>query len=169
MLPRRCPTVAAILFAVHPIHTEAVTGIVGRADVLACIFYLLSFIMFSKHVKIREQIVFSNLNSKSNLKSYTKNLNNSSSAVAMRFLLFRRNDFTPYKYISEDSLDFYKVYIYLMFSVCFATCATLCKETGLTVLGLCLVYDVLTYMRSKHKCHNCVSILKHTLIYLCQI
>jgi protein O-mannosyl-transferase len=57
---------AGVLFAVHPIHTEAVstrsekilfatvhtlrlfqvTGIVGRADVLACIFFLLSVLIY---------------------------------------------------------------------------------------------------------------------------
>ena len=31
--------IAAALFAVHPIHTEAVTGIVGRAELLAALFY----------------------------------------------------------------------------------------------------------------------------------
>nr|CAI5822627.1 unnamed protein product [Callosobruchus analis] len=37
---------AGLLFAVHPIHTEAVTGIVGRADVLACVFFLISFLAY---------------------------------------------------------------------------------------------------------------------------
>ncbi|XP_066592261.1 protein O-mannosyl-transferase TMTC1-like isoform X1 [Prorops nasuta] len=35
-----------VLFAAHPVHTEAVAGIVGRADVLACIFFLLSFLAY---------------------------------------------------------------------------------------------------------------------------
>lgn len=39
-------TLAGLLFAAHPIHTEAVTGIVGRADVLACVFFLLSFLSY---------------------------------------------------------------------------------------------------------------------------
>ena len=34
------PFVSALLFAVHPIHTEAVTGVVGRAEILAAIFFL---------------------------------------------------------------------------------------------------------------------------------
>jgi tetratricopeptide (TPR) repeat protein len=34
---------AAAIFAVHPVHTEAVTGIVGRAEVLATVFFLLAF------------------------------------------------------------------------------------------------------------------------------
>ncbi|CAH1129689.1 unnamed protein product [Ceutorhynchus assimilis] len=37
---------AGLMFSVHPIHTEAVTGIVGRADVLACVFFLLSLLAY---------------------------------------------------------------------------------------------------------------------------
>ncbi|XP_013381670.1 transmembrane and TPR repeat-containing protein 1-like [Lingula anatina] len=37
---------AGLLFAVHPVHTEAVAGIVGQADVLACIFFQLSFLCY---------------------------------------------------------------------------------------------------------------------------
>jgi tetratricopeptide (TPR) repeat protein len=35
--------VGAAIFAVHPIHTEAVTGIVGRAEILATLFFVLAF------------------------------------------------------------------------------------------------------------------------------
>jgi protein O-mannosyl-transferase len=35
--------VACSIFAVHPIHTEAVTGIVGRAELLATLFFMLAF------------------------------------------------------------------------------------------------------------------------------
>ncbi len=35
--------VAAALFAVHPLHTEAVTGIVGRAELFAALFFLLAW------------------------------------------------------------------------------------------------------------------------------
>jgi len=35
---------SASLFAIHPIHTEAVSGIVGRADILTTLFFLVSFI-----------------------------------------------------------------------------------------------------------------------------
>lgn len=47
--------VAGALFASHPIHTEAVAGIVGRADIAACIFYLLAFLTYCKHVSWRER------------------------------------------------------------------------------------------------------------------
>ncbi|XP_078021416.1 protein O-mannosyl-transferase TMTC1 isoform X2 [Epinephelus lanceolatus] len=42
----RLAFVTALLFAVHPVHTEAVSGIVGRADVLACLLFLLTFLSY---------------------------------------------------------------------------------------------------------------------------
>ena len=41
-------TVAALLFAVHPVHVEAVAGIVGRAELLAATFYLGALLVFSR-------------------------------------------------------------------------------------------------------------------------
>jgi len=41
-LPPAVPLSAALLFAAHPVHTEAVTGVVGRAEVLCTLFALLS-------------------------------------------------------------------------------------------------------------------------------
>ncbi len=38
--------VAGLLFAIHPIHTEAVAGIVGRAEILASLFILTSMISY---------------------------------------------------------------------------------------------------------------------------
>ena len=40
------PFIAAMLFAVHPIHTEAVTWIAGLPDVAFSFFYLLSFYLY---------------------------------------------------------------------------------------------------------------------------
>ncbi len=40
----RAALVAAALFAVHPVHTEAVTNIVGRAELLAALFGLLALL-----------------------------------------------------------------------------------------------------------------------------
>ena len=39
---------AALLFAVHPVHTEAVTGVVGRAELLCSIFFLMALLQYSK-------------------------------------------------------------------------------------------------------------------------
>jgi tetratricopeptide (TPR) repeat protein len=40
--------IAAALFAVHPFHTEALTGIVGRAEILAALFALLSLLALAR-------------------------------------------------------------------------------------------------------------------------
>ena len=46
--------IAGLIFASHPIHTEAVTGVVGRADVGACLFFVLSLLTYIKYVQIRD-------------------------------------------------------------------------------------------------------------------
>ncbi|MBC8176317.1 MAG: tetratricopeptide repeat protein [Deltaproteobacteria bacterium] len=40
---------AGILFAIHPIHTDAVTYISGRRDVLSSLFYLMGFWLFLRY------------------------------------------------------------------------------------------------------------------------
>ncbi|RUS78414.1 hypothetical protein EGW08_013828 [Elysia chlorotica] len=47
------PATAGLLFAAHPIHTEAVAGVVGRADVLACLFFLLTLLSYMHYVSAR--------------------------------------------------------------------------------------------------------------------
>ncbi|CAG7718642.1 unnamed protein product [Allacma fusca] len=42
---------AGLHFATHPIHTEAVTGVVGRADLLAALFVLISFLCYDRYQK----------------------------------------------------------------------------------------------------------------------
>ena len=46
---------SALLFASHPIHTEAVAGVVGRADLLAAVFFLLSLFAYHKYVTMRDK------------------------------------------------------------------------------------------------------------------
>ena len=35
-----------LLFSIHPIHTEAVTGVVGRAELLSSIFFILTILAY---------------------------------------------------------------------------------------------------------------------------
>ncbi|XP_077356844.1 protein O-mannosyl-transferase TMTC2-like isoform X2 [Festucalex cinctus] len=44
---------AGLLFASHPVHTEAVAGVVGRADVGAALFFLLSLLCYARHCRLR--------------------------------------------------------------------------------------------------------------------
>ena len=43
------PTVAALLFAVHPIHTESVTWIAGRTDVICGLFIFAALLMWARY------------------------------------------------------------------------------------------------------------------------
>ncbi|XP_076362938.1 protein O-mannosyl-transferase Tmtc3-like isoform X2 [Tachypleus tridentatus] len=83
--------VAAMFFAIHPIHTEAVTGVVGRAETLSSVFFLLAFIAYTKCMSGK-----------------------------------RKNTEWPL----------------LLECVFFMTVATLCKEQGITVVGLCCTFEV---------------------------
>ncbi len=49
---------SSLLFAVHPIHTEAVSFISGRVDVLPCAFFLFSLILFLKYVFNKRLILY---------------------------------------------------------------------------------------------------------------
>jgi len=42
----RLVVISGLLFAIHPIHTEAVAGIVGRAEILAALFILTSMVCY---------------------------------------------------------------------------------------------------------------------------
>jgi hypothetical protein len=50
--------VAALLFAVHPIHTEAVTAVVGRAELLAAGFLLAAWILHLRDQEIAALFCF---------------------------------------------------------------------------------------------------------------
>ncbi|KAL4232631.1 Protein O-mannosyl-transferase tmtc2 [Mactra antiquata] len=99
-LGEKCSCIAGLLFAVHPIHAEAVTGIVGRADVLAALFYLLSFIAYSRSMNVNQDQTY---------------------------------------------------HVPFVISMIMAGIAMLCKETGVTAIGLCVVYDVIILVNQSRK------------------
>ncbi|XP_036036964.1 LOW QUALITY PROTEIN: protein O-mannosyl-transferase TMTC1 [Onychomys torridus] len=101
--------VTALLFAVHPVHTEAVAGIVGRADVLACLLFLLAFL------------------------SYHRSLDQDCSGQCFPTTA------SPF---------------FLLLSLFLGTCAMLVKETGVTVFGVCLVYDLFSPSHQQDKLSN---------------
>ncbi|XP_030581130.1 protein O-mannosyl-transferase TMTC1 [Archocentrus centrarchus] len=117
----RLAFITALLFAVHPIHTEAVSGIVGRADVLACLLFLLTFLSYIRSVS---------------------------------------------GCVSEDSLPFTASPYSLFFSLLLGTSAMLVKETGITVFGVCLIYDALVLCRKPLVYHLSGSRLRE-LLYIC--
>lgn len=50
---RRLAVAAGLLFAAHPVHTEAVTGIVGRAELLAAAFLLAALLALARDASHR--------------------------------------------------------------------------------------------------------------------
>ncbi|KAM5311527.1 protein O-mannosyl-transferase TMTC4 isoform 3-T3 [Glossophaga mutica] len=93
-LAPRSSLLAALLFAVHPVHTECVAGVVGRADLLGALFFLLSFLGYCK--------------------------------------AFRESD-------KEGAHSTF----WVLLSILLGAMAMLCKEQGITVLGLNAVFDIL--------------------------
>ncbi|ESP04617.1 hypothetical protein LOTGIDRAFT_135841 [Lottia gigantea] len=87
--------VAGCLFASHPIHTEAVAGIVGRADEGACLFFILTFLSYMKY--------------------------------------------TAYRDTSDNAT---KRWVYIFGVYLWTTAGLLTKEQAITVLGVCLAYDM---------------------------
>ncbi|XP_064794597.1 protein O-mannosyl-transferase TMTC1-like isoform X1 [Oncorhynchus masou masou] len=116
----RLAFLTALLFAVHPIHTEAVSGIVGRADVLACMLFLLAFL------------------------SYVRSVGVCGSG-------------------SADSLPSTVSVWALGASLLLGTCAMLVKETGITVFGVCVLYDALVLCRKPLLLHLSGSKMKDLL------
>ncbi|MCD6459074.1 tetratricopeptide repeat protein [bacterium] len=50
---------STIIFAVHPVHSEAVTGIVGRAEVFSAFFFCMGWILFLKSFcSPKKQLIF---------------------------------------------------------------------------------------------------------------
>ncbi|XP_053692288.1 protein O-mannosyl-transferase TMTC2 [Sabethes cyaneus] len=97
--------IAGLLFAAHPIHTEAVAGVVGRADLTACVFYLLALLAYIRHIHWRQ-------------------------CTDLRHWLA------------------------LGFTILLATAAVLCKETAVTALVVCAIYDIIkgyAGSRDKHR------------------
>ncbi|XP_043225531.1 protein O-mannosyl-transferase Tmtc3-like [Amphibalanus amphitrite] len=50
---KKCSFLAAMMFAVHPVHTEAVTGVVGRAELLSALFFTSAFLAYTRSVRTR--------------------------------------------------------------------------------------------------------------------
>ncbi|XP_047457923.1 protein O-mannosyl-transferase TMTC4 [Mugil cephalus] len=86
---------AAVFFAAHPVHTESVAGIVGRADLLCALFFQLSFLTYCK--------------------AFNK---------------------------GSDRDDKFSVQ-WVVVSLLLCAAAMLCKEQGITVLGINAAFDVL--------------------------
>ncbi|XP_050076758.1 protein O-mannosyl-transferase TMTC2 [Anopheles maculipalpis] len=111
--------ITGLLFAAHPIHTEAVAGVVGRADLTGCIFYLLALLAYIRHVRWRQW---------------------------------------------GDG----RQWLALAVTVLLAGAAILCKETAVTALVVCAIYDIIkgyAGSRDKHRVRS-LSIIALSLAFI---
>lgn len=177
LLPAYCmrvgTAVAGLTFAAHPIHTEAVAGVVGRADLAACNLFLLSFLLYSEHMRLREarhrkqcrQIVKDNPVRRQITSDTTFRLS-CHGLVQQIMMNFRRllkaSRAGPLKFFdacvvksgpirsskclySDSASDTGELlqWLTLAGTLLFAVAATLCKEPAIMVLPLCIFYDFL--------------------------
>jgi hypothetical protein len=140
---------SAMIFALHPIHSEAVAGIVGRADILSGIFFLLALLAFKKHQNGQNES--SKAKKSENRKAKKSGEYNNNIAKSEKHLAFTEHPMAK----SEK---------YLALTVFFATCAMFSKEQGVTVLGVCFVMEVLKMAKNIGQKGQNVS--KRTLICL---
>lgn len=164
LLPLKSASMAASLFAAHPVHTEAVSGIVGRADLLACFFYLLSFLCYTRHMEMRHNCPRAKLKYavKTKMKSKEGNYEEKCFLVDTVLELFGilRLDSNSFRlrdipYSSNTS----RQWVCLLFCLGFAAAAMLSKETGVTVLLVCAAYDVIMSSRLRPRVSISLDIL----------
>lgn len=158
------PAITGLLFASHPLHTEAVAGVVGRADLAACILYLLSFLAYTAHVKYRDILC---------CECRTVRLCREEDRIRQlrglkyhRFVANLRNNVTNCNWSKKvlsgelpsclsSSKQFtdnpgvccwwnrFREWCSLAGCLLLSLGAMLSKETGVTVLGICVLYDFL--------------------------
>ena len=107
------PLCTGLTFAVHPVHTEAVAGIVGRADVLAGIFFISSLLCFDKFLR-RQQKEDG----------------------------YDNNNYLPLSKATTTTLSS-RAIKWLALTIGFTTCAMFSKEQGITALSICALQQIL--------------------------
>ncbi|XP_018009245.1 protein O-mannosyl-transferase TMTC4-like [Hyalella azteca] len=134
---RQCALLAGVLFATHPIHTEAVAGIVGRADLLCAFFVFCAVLAYIRAIK--EDLHYSDGSlSPGASKGFESNRKSRGSPAVSSLngdLLNTRSGISKGKHCRARS--------WLALCAMSTTVAMLCKEVGITALGLCSAYDVL--------------------------
>ncbi|CAK1540590.1 unnamed protein product [Leptosia nina] len=182
LLPTYCLKVGTVVtgvsFAAHPIHTEAVAGIVGRADLAACNFFLLSFLLYTEHLRIRNKSRRQCRDSYKqvlprSIEGEDQNFRLSCHGLVQQLLtnfrkLLKASKSGPLKVLnvcevheavqlnkcqcsgcaSEDAGEFLQ-WCTLVGTLLFATAATLCKEPAIMVVPLCILYDLLKDFRQE--------------------
>ena len=108
------------MFALHPVHTEAVAGVVGRAEVLSAVFFFAALLSYHRHVRLRAE----------------------ESGKGARASSDPNGNVVLSKKVSADKAKNNET-AFLGLTVAFAALAMFSKEQGVTVLGVCFANDLL--------------------------
>lgn len=156
---------ASILFAAHPIHTEAVAGITGRADALACLLMLASFICYhgpytsnltaSDSTKCQQQ-KYSRDKNHNEFGSFCENLNKESGISFQHFQSLEyptmqvckcqhRKDKEEQKVLNPSCSETLKNILKVIVSGILSLMSMLAKETGITISAVNILYDLYTF------------------------
>ena len=168
---------AGLTFAAHPVHCEAVAGVVGRADVLACIFFLLSLLSYIQYCVYRDRLRLQR--ARDAMTSQTATSSEPGSFISVSYRLQRQtsshsrynqaainysnttdaqtsswhHDSHSKHSISSSGDDVNRdvssvaKWAWLALSGACALCSMLSKEHGVTSLAVCAVYDVFVHSR----------------------
>ncbi|KNH04812.1 hypothetical protein XU18_4000 [Perkinsela sp. CCAP 1560/4] len=109
--------IGASLFAVHPVHVESVTGIVGRAELLCLLFGFIAFHAYFQH-----------------------------HPVAQTLGLLAPETITAPK-STHSFFSTCKVTLSSIIFVLAVIASSLSKETGITVAAICIAYDFILMWR----------------------
>ena len=144
------PLLTGLCFAVHPVHTEAVAGVVGRADLLSGVFYLTSLLCLEKH--------YNSSNSSSSVKpqqSGVKKCDNNNYYCQVTAAGAKPKNKSPHQ---SDVF-------WLVLCVASAGCAMFCKEQGITVLSACILTEFVKGRRRHQNNNNNGQVWLLTLFY----
>ena len=142
--------VAGLLFAAHPIHTEAVAGVVGQADILACLFFLLAFLCYMRYCKYRDKPGGALLSPNQLRSSHVSNSKHSLSP----------NTKSHKHFVQLDNSIRWR---YLAATAVLTAMSMLSKEQGITVLAICVTYDI--FLHSRLSVMQLLSIFKVKFIF----
>ncbi|XP_046569570.1 protein O-mannosyl-transferase TMTC4-like [Haliotis rubra] len=139
----RAALLCAVLFAVHPIHTESVAGVVGRADLLCALTFLLSFLLYARACSSSSCLVSYRPESFLHAMSAT--------APTSCHVSYRPESFSLMSILATSCHVSYRPesfsLVSILASMCLCVVSTFCKEQGITVIGICSVFDVIVVCR----------------------
>nr|XP_053631395.1 protein O-mannosyl-transferase TMTC1-like [Cherax quadricarinatus] len=167
-LPQGTVLSAALIFATHPVHTEAVTGLVGRADLLAALAFLAS--IFSYHSAIETDRV--NPNYEDGIDDEGESAGEGGGGEGRSLGSGWENTRREIPGIVREGIgdggegereggEGNKEWVWVQRAGMVTGVGTLCKEPALTALLACAAWDVILHRKHVRRLFGHQSTMKH--------